>query len=182
MLAANNFDNVHAYADSGGYDEAYIYDSAANDTLVATPVYNKLFYGDRSNHFVRAKYFDAAYSYSTTGGYDAAHLSGSGGADTLNNTPSYTRLLGSGFYNRAKYFEEVYATGSASSNVSIQTAPGDNYLEASGSQLYFTNASVKLWLDDFGTVVAKSVAGSTKRKHVGAIDFVLVTQGYWIDV
>jgi hypothetical protein len=122
------------------------------------------------------------HSYSTNGGYDIAHMSGSGGADTLNNTPAYTRLTGSGFFNRAKYFEEVYATGSTSSNASIQTAVGDNYLEASGSQLYFTNSSVKLWLNDFGTVVAKSVAGSTKRKHVGTIDFVLVTQGFWIDV
>ncbi len=181
-FTAGDFDYVHAYAPSGGYDEAYLYDSTFNDRLESTAAYNKLYFGDRAEHFVRAKQFDVCHTYATAGGYDMANLTGSGGADSLDSTPVYTRLSGSGFFNRVKYFDEVYVTGSAASSAHLRGDEGDNYLEAAGSDLYFANSSVQLWLYNFGSVVATPASNSTNTKHVEAIDFLLETQGYWIDV
>jgi len=105
LVRAKFFDYVHAYAKEGGQDVAFLYDSPGNDSFWATPIFGRLTFEDGS--LVRAKFFDYVHGYSKNGGTDTAYMEDSDGDDTFTFTHAsgIARLSGSGFYNRAKYFE-----------------------------------------------------------------------------
>ena len=86
-----------------------LFDSAGNDTFVATPSYAKL-YGDGFYNY--ASDFDRVYAYAREGGNDRAFLYDSAGNDTFVAASSYAKFYGGGFYNYATGFDLVraYAT------------------------------------------------------------------------
>ncbi|MCE9557096.1 MAG: hypothetical protein K8T91_27430 [Planctomycetes bacterium] len=113
-----SFDKVYAYAtagDAGGAgDQAYLYDSAGNDTLSAKPTLATL---SGTGFYNYAGSFDKVYAYATAGDAggagDQANLYDSAGNDTLNAKPTLATLSGTGFYNYAGSFDKVYAYATA---------------------------------------------------------------------
>ena len=119
---AKFFEATHAFATAGGVDEARLYDSTANDTFYADPIQGALFnptYKEQytNGFYNRAKYFEGVHAFATAGGVDKAEMHDSTGDDTFVGDPTqgalfnpkYKESYTNGFYNRAKYFEEVTA-------------------------------------------------------------------------
>ena len=114
---ASNFDRNYAYAtagDAGGVgDRAYLYDSAGNDTLTATPVWNLL---RGTGYYNYVQNFDQAYVYATTdaGGVgDQSFLYDSAGNDMLTATPGHSLLAGPGYSNYSENFDSMVAYATA---------------------------------------------------------------------
>ena len=113
----SGFDQVYAYAtagDAGGVgDRAYLYDSAGNDTLIASPYYAQLMGPGYLNH---VSAFDKVYAYASTdaGGVgDRATLYDSAGNDSFFGTPTYAQLSSPGHLNYASNFDQVNAYSTA---------------------------------------------------------------------
>ena len=111
-LSATGFATIVANA-SGGYDKAFLADSALDDTLDATPTSAKLW---GAGYSIEAKLFDEVHAQASTG-KDVANLADSVGNDLFQAWPKSANLSGtiSGrkFLNEAKLFDEVYATSTA---------------------------------------------------------------------
>ena len=86
---AENFQNTHGYAKSGGDDRAELYDTSRNDRFKGYPEVARMFKGAFQR---RAKFFDTVVAYATAGGRDEARLFGSAGTDQLIASPTETRL------------------------------------------------------------------------------------------
>ncbi|MEE8450706.1 MAG: Ig-like domain-containing protein, partial [Thermoguttaceae bacterium] len=121
---AKFFEATHAFGTAGGVDTARLYDSPADDLFYADPTHGALFnptyQEEYTNGFYnRAKYFEAVHAFATAGGHDTAELHDSSADDTFYAdpiqgalyNPTYQESYTNGFYNRAKYFEEVTAFG-----------------------------------------------------------------------
>ncbi|MEE8450644.1 MAG: tandem-95 repeat protein, partial [Thermoguttaceae bacterium] len=119
---AKFFEATHAFATAGGIDEARLYDSTQDDTFFADATHGALFnptyQQEYTNGFYnRAKYFEGVHAFATAGGYDRAEMHDSPADDIFDAAPTQAALFNptyqeeytSGFYNRAKYFEEVNA-------------------------------------------------------------------------
>ncbi len=108
---------------AGGSDTAKLYDSTGNDTFTASPGEGQIDYA--SGTTISVEHFEAIHAYGTAGGNDTAYLNDSAGNDTLYADGSVTNaagdigdiaLYGSGYYNRAKFFENVTAYATAGGN------------------------------------------------------------------
>ncbi|HYW78056.1 MAG TPA: hypothetical protein VE890_00705, partial [Thermoguttaceae bacterium] len=110
-LTATNFSTVHAFASSGGTDEARLTGSTGDDTLMANPIETRLW---GAEYFMRVKSFDAvvADALSADGDNDTAQMFDSAGDDTFRSIPKEGRFFGEGFDNRARGFEQITATSS----------------------------------------------------------------------
>ena len=75
VLRAKFFDYVHAYARNGGYDRAYLFDSAGDDVFIKKDAYGKL----RGDGFLnRAKFFESVRAYASMGNDGARLFAGQG--------------------------------------------------------------------------------------------------------
>jgi len=120
---AKFFEATHAFATGGGVDVARLYDSPADDFFDAAPTEGALFNASYQESYTngfynRAKYFEGVHAFGTAGGHDKAVLHDSSGNDTFVADPTQGALFNktyhedyttNGFYNRAKYFDEVKA-------------------------------------------------------------------------
>jgi len=146
-----DFDAVHAYGSNGGYDKAFLYDTNGDDIFDANPTQGALY---RSGVFyVRAKTFEEVHAYAS-GGTDTAYLAGSSGDDSFaSNRFSMIQgeLWGTGFFNRAKNFDQVYADlgQGGADNVELRDSSGDDFLEAGGAWAAISNEDAG-WRYDIG--------------------------------
>ncbi|HYT89266.1 MAG TPA: hypothetical protein VEL76_11225 [Gemmataceae bacterium] len=102
---AQGFDVVRGNASAGGYDIAYLYDSAGNDHLVSTPTSTTLSGSGFSNS---ASYFDSVNVSASAGGYDTADFYDSTGSDDFLGRGTLARMYyGTGPAVRAYYFDLV---------------------------------------------------------------------------
>ena len=113
------FDQVTANATGGEKNVATLYDSTGSDTFEGRPGYAKMTFHNNANYFVLANDFSHVHAYATAtdpGSTDVAYLYGSTGNDEFKGDPNTSRLYGTGFYNRALYFDVVYADGVSGPN------------------------------------------------------------------
>ncbi len=115
---AGSFDKVSAYAtagDAGGVgDQAYLYDSAGNDTFTGRSTFSSMV---GTGYFNYAGSFNRVYAFATAGDAggvgDRADLYDSTGDDLFYGRSNYGYLSGANFYNYVSSFDSVnaYATG-----------------------------------------------------------------------
>jgi len=147
---------------------------------VADPNQGALF-GD--GFYNRAKFFEAVHAYGTAGGYDSARLYDSAGDDHFVLRPDDGALFGDQFYNRAKFFEEIEANADAGGqdNASYESVK-DAHLEAANDWAQLSWAGRFAWLTEFERVKAESSGDGNDTKHIEATDFLLLTDGPWLDI
>ena len=95
----------------GGDDTVGIVDSQWDDTLTVTPTRMTLqgTLWNSTAFTLTAEDFPEAHAYAREGGEDTAIITGTSAAETLKTYPNIVKLLGTGTYNRAKFFEHVEA-------------------------------------------------------------------------
>ncbi len=93
----------------GGDDSVGIVDSEGDDTLTVTPTRMTLQgpWEEGTVFTLTAEDFPEAHAYARQGGEDTAIFTGTSAAETLKTYRNVVKLLGSGTYNRAKFFEHV---------------------------------------------------------------------------
>ncbi len=133
---ARGFDSVSAHSPGSSASYAYLYDSAGDDTLEATPDSATM---DRGALYsdVTATGFARVYAYATRGGDDSAALTGSAsGGNRYRGYPTYSTLTDASrsFYHYARGFDSVAATGSQSDSSGdrawLYDSSGDDTLAA----------------------------------------------------
>jgi hypothetical protein len=127
------------YAYGGPTDQAYLFDSAAADTFVATSAYAYLQGG---GFLSQANGFGYDRADSSAGGADAAYLYDSPGDDTLVAAPTYASLQGGGHTTLAAGFKQARAFGSTGNDIAylndsagndvLVGTPAYSYLQGSG--------------------------------------------------
>ncbi len=152
---AEGFQQVLAYASAGGFDQAYYYDSAGNDTFIATP---ELAYLSGTGFLNYGAGFDRNVAVATAGDLggvgDVATLYGSSGDDTLNALPAYTYLSGAGFYSYAGSFNRVLTRGMGGTDLAYfyGSAGADQYYQQ-GDLRSLTGAGYYFSADGFRAVI-----------------------------
>jgi subtilisin-like proprotein convertase family protein len=153
------FEEVYAYATSGGIDEAKLYDTDGNEVFTATPEYVRM-EGDGFMH--RAKGFRYAHGYSS-GGADVAVMHDSAGDDKFKHYQGQSKMFGAGFYVRAKNFPEVdaIADGGGDDYARIfDTSSVDKFVGTpTMSRMYSTQADYDVTAELFELTLAKSING-----------------------
>ena len=139
---ALRFDNLTATATPGQRDVATFYDSTGSDIFEATPGTAKIIYGGSATRAAQADGFRRVYALANAadlpGSVDKAYLFDSPGDDVLRAYADYTKLYNNtlGFFNRAKYFDEVHATGGGlgqNDMAHLYDSAGDDLLEYGGT-------------------------------------------------
>ncbi|MFH1922270.1 MAG: Calx-beta domain-containing protein [Planctomycetota bacterium] len=118
------------------------------------------------------------------GGNDVAKLYDSSGDDTFVATPRYGSLYSDGFYNRAVSFRDVhaFATGGGTDVAKLYDSAGDDHLEASGRSASLFTQGLSSWAHDFARVRAVASQHGSDTKHIASVDYLLETEGPWIDI
>ena len=172
------FSDLQATA-TEGYDVVMIYDSPGDDRLVAYPT-NATFSGDGFE--LKFDYFNGLHAYGTAGGHDVAELYDSAADDTFVADAKHSALFAPGYYNRAKYFEEVIAHATTGNDQAwLFDSAGNDLLEAADDWARLTIAGRTAEIDGFSTVRADSSQGGQDNKNVSAVDFLMFTDGPWLD-
>ncbi len=160
QATATNFEDTTVRAGSGtDSGMAVLYDSAGDDTLVATPGFTVLSGAGFSS---RVEGFASVLASGTGGGTDTARFFDSPGNDTFLGTPTYSRLRGDGFYLRAKGFESVHvqATAGGSDRAYLFDSSGNDTLQVSRDAVSLTGAGFSIRIDTFEYVTARAGRGS----------------------
>ncbi len=172
------FSDLQATA-TEGYDVAMIYDSPGDDRLVAHPT-NATFSGDGFE--LKFDYFNGLHAYGTSTGYDVAELYDSAADDTFVADAKQSALFAPGYYNRAKYFEEVIAHATTGNDQAwLFDSAGNDLLEAADDWARLTIAGRTSEIEGFDTVRADSSQGGQDNKKLDAVDFLMFTDGPWLD-
>ena len=96
-------------------------------------------------------------------------------------SPVQGALFGDGFFNRAKFFEEVYANSNAGGDdrAYLNDSSGDDDFQASASRALLSNDSSASWLYGFEYVRSTADNGGSDKAELAAVDYVLELRGYW---
>ena len=139
IVTMDGFEELQAYAKAGGFDSAYLYDSAGNDKFKSEPTesYAKMYGGRMYN---RVKFFESVDAYSTAG-KDLARLFDTRGDDTFEGQKDQSRLYGMGFSVTAHSFPHLvaYAVG-GDDQAYLDDSAGDDTIRARAhkTELYDT--------------------------------------------
>jgi hypothetical protein len=183
---ATGFRYVHASANGGGTDKAWLYGSPGNDTFDAYPTYAYLSNSSAGQAFYnRANYFDQVVAASS-GGADIARFFDSALKDvfTFRAAPNDAVMTGSGYLNQALNFRYVLAyatTGDDEAN--LFDSSGDDKFHASGSIARLYDAALAAYLVEVRSFQKVNVIGSTgtnTRTIVRPIDYALTFSGTWV--
>ncbi|NQU25738.1 MAG: peptidylprolyl isomerase [Candidatus Nealsonbacteria bacterium] len=122
---AKNFEEVHGYANEGGFDVADLHDSDGAGSFVGTPIQGKL---TADGYVARAKHFDVVRAHGAAGGTpdDTAELTGSAGADTLVAAPGDVTLSGDTFEIQVLGYSSVLASGGAGEDSATMADSADD--------------------------------------------------------
>ena len=90
----------------GGYDRAFMYDTADDDRIKMTQDYARQW---NDNYTVETRGYHRTYAYADNGGNDRAYLYDSKYDDTVKMTDENARMISRKFYNFAGGFERTYA-------------------------------------------------------------------------
>ncbi len=106
VLSVQNVAYIEAIG-TASYDTVELVDSVGDDSLVATPTQMTMSGTptDGTSYSLTANNFRYAHGYARNGGNDTAELLGSDGLERVKPYPDMVKLTGSGFFQRAKFFE-----------------------------------------------------------------------------
>jgi hypothetical protein len=117
QFSVEGFSRVNGYATGDGMDDrAFLYDSLADETLVARPACAVLHGADYRNN---SQDFDRLNAFETAGGSDRADIRT---ADTFIGRDDYFCMLGAGYDNRGTGFDSVFAYGLAGGSNRLSVA------------------------------------------------------------
>jgi hypothetical protein len=132
----------------GASDQAWLFDSAADDHLEASPAQARLTGGGFERF---AAGCGAVNASATGGGRDTALLRDSAGADRLDANPANAWLRGTGFSIWTGGFEEttILATAGSGDFAGLYGSAGNDYLSLWGSSRYLAAGGVQIRTDGF---------------------------------
>jgi len=134
-------------------DVAELRDSSGADLLEATPDDAKLTFGGLEDNFVQAIGFREVHAFGSDDGQtDTAVLEDEPGQrDRFRAWPTEAKMFGLGFYNRAKGFDDVQASGSDSTDVAqLYDSSGADVVEAYADRTTMTRSDrTVVRADDF---------------------------------
>jgi hypothetical protein len=190
---ANGFDLVVAQAvagDAGGIgDQAFLQDSAGDDTFLGEPEFGVLSGNGFKN---RANGFDLvvaqAFAGDTGGLGDQAFLRDSAGNDIFFSRPTFSALIGDGFRNRVNGFDRVAATADAGDAGGV----GDlaQMFDSIDDDLFFGRGEIgslsgngfQNWASGFDDFFADATAGGEDTLNVDSLLYSLTHVGWEIIV
>ena len=185
---ADSVETVRVYGGGGTNDRVYLYDSAGNDSFVATPTSSYL---TGTGFYNSASGFRSVYAYATAGnagGGDRAFLYDSAGNDSFVATPTHSYLTGTGFYNDANGFGTVYAYATAGDAGGVgdraflyDSAGNDSFYGRSGYG-YLKGLGFYNYVGGFDKVYAYANAGGTDTLNVRALDYYFSKLGTWENI
>ena len=183
--------NVTAQASSGGKDAAVFYSYPSN-TFTGAPGTSSLA-GSATNvkgasvTFVsQALGFDSVSVFESGAGTDVADLTSPGSGSFFGTSTASTLTVGASTITVNTYFvssgqtlavpSQIIVTGNhdGTDSASIEDAPGNNALTASGSTATLTTSLGSVAINKFGSVTANQQNGTNDTVHedtVNAIDF-----------
>ena len=149
--ALTGFGSVQATAGAGGSDIAHLYDSAGDDTFIATPT-QAMLRGTGFNN--TASGFDSVTAHGTAGGTDVAVLYDSAGDDTFSASPTQASLSGSGFSNTAVGFDVVtgHCAAGGTDTARFYDSAGNDRFTATLDQTWLRGEGYKNVAIGFGEV------------------------------
>ncbi len=155
-LVAANIERAQFHGGAG--DHAWLYDSAANDHLEASPAFARLVGGGYENY---AAGCGAVTVIATAGGRDTASLKDSAGVDLLDACPSYVWLRGAGYSIRAEGFDDitVLATAGTGDLAGFYGSAGNDFLSIWGSSRSLYAGGVQFRTDGFAAVYFDGAGG-----------------------
>jgi len=152
-----SFETQYAESTAGGSDTGWLYDSAGDDVYTAMPRQASLAGGGFE---MSLDGFSEVHAYASNGGNDEAYLNDSAGDDNFVGARSESSLWGNNFYNRAKFFEAVYATGTQGFDIArLFDSPGNDSFEAGPTQAVLQGDGFRNQVDDFDVVHGYSTVG-----------------------
>jgi hypothetical protein len=115
------------------------------------------------------------------GGEDTALLVDSAGDDQLLVRALDTLMYGEGYFNRAKLFEHVFASGAAGGAdlATLDGSSGSDHLSAQANAAEWLNDVSAVHLSDFERVRARTDSQGNDTARIGAVDFVMELEGQW---
>ncbi len=162
---------------NGGYDRAYLRDSAGDDTLVARPGITTL---SGSGYANTLRGFTQVIAAAVAGGVDKAVFYDSAGADTFFADSSEARMSGSGYDNRARGFQQISARGSGGHDqATLFDSALDDHFAGSGDRAELRNSALVTWVYDFDQIRAVSDSGGHDTAEVDVVDYILQVSGPW---
>ncbi|HUT92052.1 MAG TPA: Calx-beta domain-containing protein [Thermoguttaceae bacterium] len=152
-------------------DVAELRDSAGADLLEATPESAKLKFEGLEDHFVQAVGFRYVHAFASDDGQtDTAIFEDlAGSKDRFRAWPTEAKMYGLGFYNRAKGFNEVQASGSDWTDVAqLYDSPGADAFDAYADRATMSRSDGTIVrADDFRSLFAyASDDGQTDTAHL----------------
>ena len=162
---------------TGGGDLAFLNDSAGNDLFVVTDTYASMTGGLPGSPFdLTVNNFRYVHGYGRAGGLDTAELYGTADRDVVATRTRDVKLIGTGHYGRAWYFDRVLVDGFGGDDGAVMYdadpqagfTPVDPSAPDLGKYYWLFN------LEDY-TVVNQPAQGGTT--HFDAVD--AVYSAYW---
>lgn len=178
-LQALGFATVSARCVNGGFDRAFLFDTAGNDVFSATPQVASLTGTDYVHQVVG---FDSVQARSSAGVVRAS-FSDSAGADLFVVDRQTATHSGAGFVHQAVGFSIVAAQASSSADVARLTdASGNDAFVGRGADGALTSAGWSVSLTRFGTVHLAGTQGGVNRLDVLNLTYILQLTGVWSPV
>jgi len=159
-------------------DRAWLYDSAGNDALVATPQWARLS-GDGFVNYVAG--VGSVVAVSQAGGTDLAQLYDSAGNDSLQAGPTSATLRGVGFANEARGFSQVIvlATSGGYDTAVLNDSSGADQLEASPAYAWLHGTGYSIRIQGFDDITVNATSGSGDFAHLIGSNYDDVLGVWW---
>jgi|GEM_PF-6466297 len=180
--SVDGFATVYAHSVYGGNDSATLTGTEADETLVATPNYAKLY---DSSYYIRANGFTSTQT-TGGGGFDLAVMYGSDGDDifTFDANEKLATLSGDTFSNEATSFMRVKADVRTGNDMAkyYDSAFDDTFTAGSFTNMVTPNGNARVYgLDNILDIVeAHAINGGTNQCIEGIYDYTLNKFGDWI--
>lgn len=124
-----NFDELYAFANTGGNDRAYLYDGTTDDHYIGRKEFSVL-KGANDEFFVRMEGFERNFAYSENGGTDYAFFYDTPGDENFFGRPEYALMQDPSvsFFNYASGFTRAfaYATQGGFDQAFLTASTGDD--------------------------------------------------------
>jgi len=179
---AHDFRVIAGFSDAGGVDVARLYDSPKDDFVLCQPTVVSMHPSD-GKYLHNVENFEGVHVYATAGGNDQANMSGTAQSDAFYASSTEAALWGDGFYNRVRFFEEVYADAGEGDDdrADLFDSPASDLLEAENNWARMSNKAVDFLFEatGFDHVTATTNEAGNQKNVAGSLEFDLDLIGPW---
>ena len=163
LVTVNEVTAITAYG-GGGYDSAFMYDSPSDDEFVTRKGYGKL---AGEGFAIETFDFMVNYGYATNDGNDIAYMEDTDGKDKFkfdwpNPGQFFGKMYGGGiYYNRAKFFEQIFATMSNQNDTArLFDSEGDEVFYGQKSESRLVGTGFDVTVSGYGSLIAYASQGN----------------------